>query len=79
MSEEKQAEMVLVSAEVIDTFDDQSIVEMMTGQTIQDYVYSFKQGSRMVEGLILAGINEAAIVISYEFSLTDTFVAIYFQ
>ena len=40
--------------------DDQAIVELMTGQTIQDYVYSFKQGGRTVEGLTLAGINEAA-------------------
>ena len=60
MSEEKQAEMVPVSAEVIDTVDERSIVEMMTGQTIQDYIYSFKQGGRVVEGLTLAGINEAA-------------------
>lgn len=46
--------------EVIDTVDDQTIVDMMTGQAIQDYVYSFKQGGKMVEGLTLAGINEAA-------------------
>ncbi|MDE0315403.1 MAG: hypothetical protein OXM61_10910 [Candidatus Poribacteria bacterium] len=46
MSEEKQGEMVPVSGEVevFDTFDDQTIVEMMTGQAIQDYVYSFSQG-----------------------------------
>lgn len=62
MSEEKKHEMVPVSAEVevIDTVDDQSIVEMMTGQAIQEYVYSFKQGGRIVEGLTLASINEAA-------------------
>lgn len=62
MSEEKKHEMVPVSAEVevIDHVDDQSIVEIMTGQAIQDYVYSFKQGGRVVEGLTLAGINEAA-------------------
>ena len=46
--------------EVIDQADDRAIIEMMTGQTIQDYVYSFKQGGRVVEGLTLAGINEAA-------------------
>ena len=62
MAEANKNEMVPVSTEVevIDTVDDQSIVEMMTGQAIQDYVYSFKQGGRVVEGLTLAGINEAA-------------------
>ena len=62
MSEEKNNEMVPVTAEyeVVDQVDDQAIVELMTGQTIQDYVYSFKQGGRVVEGLTLAGINEAA-------------------
>ena len=62
MSEEKKDEMVPVTAEyeVVDQVDDQAIVELMTGQTIQDYVYSFKQGGRVVEGLTLAGINEAA-------------------
>lgn len=62
MSEEKKEEIVPVSAEfeVVDQVDDQAIVELMTGQTIQDYVYSFKQGGRVVEGLTLAGINEAA-------------------
>ena len=59
---EKKEEMVPVAAEytVVDQVDDQAIVELMTGQTIQDYVYSFKQGGRTVEGLTLAGINEAA-------------------
>ncbi len=62
MSEEKKDEMVPVTTEyeVVDQVDDQAIVELMTGQTIQDYVYSFKQGGRVVEGLTLAGINEAA-------------------
>lgn len=62
MSEEKKDEMVPVTAEyeVVDQVDDQAIVELMTGQTIQDYVYSFKHGGRLVEGLTLAGINEAA-------------------
>ena len=62
MTEEKKDEMVPVTAEyeVVDQVDDQAIIELMTGQTIQDYVYSFKQGGRTVEGLTLAGINEAA-------------------
>lgn len=62
MAEEKNTDIVPVSAEyeVVDQVDDQAIVELMTGQTIQDYVYSFKQGGRVVEGLTLAGINEAA-------------------
>ena len=62
MAEEKNNEMVPVAAEyeVVDQVDDQAIIELMTGQTIQDYVYSFKQGGRTVEGLTLAGINEAA-------------------
>ena len=62
MAEEKKDEMVPVTAEyeVVDQVDDQAIIELMTGQTIQDYVYSFKQGGRTVEGLTLAGINEAA-------------------
>jgi len=62
MTVEKQNELAPIPSEVevIDTVDDQAIVEMMTGQTIQEYVYSFKQGNKMVEGLTLAGINEAA-------------------
>ncbi len=62
MAEEKNNEIVHVATEVddIDQIDDQAIVELMTGQTIQDYVYSFRQGGRVVEGLTLAGINEAA-------------------
>ncbi len=62
MAEEKKDELVPVTAEyeVVDHVDDQAIIELMTGQTIQDYVYSFKQGGRTVEGLTLAGINEAA-------------------
>merc|ERR1711964_347964 len=46
--------------EVLEQVDDQAIVQMMTGQAIKDYVYSFKQGGGVVEGLTLAGINEAA-------------------
>ena len=62
MAEEKKDEMVPVTAEydIFEKVDDQAIIELMTGQTIQDYVYSFKQGGRTVEGLTLAGINEAA-------------------
>ena len=62
MDEEKKNEIVPVDAdyEVVDQVDDQAIVELMTGQAIQDYVYSFKQGGRVIEGLTLAGINEAA-------------------
>ena len=40
--------------------DDQSIIADMQGHAIEDYVYSFKQGGRTVQGLTLAGINEAA-------------------
>ncbi len=56
----KEQPLVSTEVEVIDTVDDLSIVEMMTGQAIQDYVYAFKQGGRVVDGLTLAGINEAA-------------------
>lgn len=61
MAEDTKNELVPVdNLEVLDQVDDQAIVEMMTGQAIQDYVYSFKQGGKTVEGLTLAGINEAA-------------------
>ena len=50
----------LTEFEVLEQVDDQAIVQMMTGQAIKDYVYSFKQGGKTVEGLTLAGINEAA-------------------
>jgi hypothetical protein len=40
--------------------DDEAIVGMLTGQAIEEFVYSFRQGGRLVEGLTLAGINEAA-------------------
>ena len=61
MAENTKNELVPVADyEVLDQVDDQAIVEMMTGQSIQDYVYSFKQGGKTVEGLTLAGINEAA-------------------
>lgn len=57
---EQQQLIPIAEYEVIEQRDDQTIVEMMTGQTIQEYVYSFRQGGRTVEGLTLAGINEAA-------------------
>ncbi len=56
----KEQPPVTTEVEVIDSVDNQSIVEMMTGQAIQDYVYSIKQGGKVVEGLTLAGINETA-------------------
>lgn len=48
------------SFDIVEKFDDAAIIEIMTGQAIQEYVYSFKQGGQNVEGLTLAGINEAA-------------------
>lgn len=61
MSEDKKEIIpVVTEVEVIDEVDDNAIVDMMTGQAIQDYVYSFNQGGRVVEGLPLSGINEAA-------------------
>ncbi|MBI1923203.1 hypothetical protein HYR99_03020 [Candidatus Poribacteria bacterium] len=61
MAEEpKNALIPVADYEVLDQVDDQAIIEMMTGQAIRDYVYSFKQGGKTVEGLTLAGINEAA-------------------
>jgi len=46
--------------DIVNQVDDRTIIEMMTGQAIQEYVYSFRQGNRVIEGLTLAGINEAA-------------------
>lgn len=40
--------------------DDGEIIRSLTGDAIAEYVYSFKQGGRTVEGLTIAGINEAA-------------------
>lgn len=49
---------------LMERMDDDSVVAMITGQAIEDYVYSFKQGkganARQVQGLTLAGVNEAA-------------------
>ena len=44
----------------LSVIDDKSIIADMQGHAIQEYVYSFKQGGRTVQGLTLAGINEAA-------------------
>lgn len=44
----------------MEIIDDKSIIADMQGHAIEDYVYSFKQGGRTVQGLTLAGINEAA-------------------
>ena len=60
---EIQGELVTIDKpayDVVEQADDEAIIAMMTGQAIQDYVYSFKQGGRVVQGLTLAGINEAA-------------------
>ncbi len=58
--EEEKNELMVTDYEELDKVEDQTIIEIMTGQAVQDYVYSFKQGGRLVEGLTLAGINEAA-------------------
>ena len=52
MAEEKKDEMVPVTAEyeVVDQVDDQAIIELMTGQTIQDYVYSFNREDVLLKG-----------------------------
>lgn len=55
-----KAVVVIESPEQLNSADDDAIVAMMTGQAIQEYVYSFRQGGKTVEGLTLAGINEAA-------------------
>ncbi|GIX07943.1 MAG: hypothetical protein KatS3mg115_2346 [Candidatus Poribacteria bacterium] len=58
---ERPAPVVVVeNPEELVARDDEAIIAMMTGQAIEDYVYTFRQGGRVVEGLTLAGINEAA-------------------
>ena len=52
--------MIAQEASEIERLDDSTIIRMMQGHAIQEYVYSFKQGGRTVEGLTIAGINEAA-------------------
>lgn len=59
-SDTSHAIVVLENPEQINAKDDEAIIAMMTGQAISDYVYSFRQGGKLVEGLTLAGINEAA-------------------
>ena len=51
---------IIENAAEIEQRDDQEIVLMMSGQAIDSYVYSYRQGGRTVEGLTLAGVNEAA-------------------
>lgn len=51
---------VIQNSDQVNQRDDEAIVGMLTGQAIEEYVYSFRQGGRLVEGLTLAGINEAA-------------------
>jgi len=58
--EETPAVIVVESAEQLNAADDKAIIAMMTGQAIEEYVYSFRQGGKTIEGLTLAGINEAA-------------------
>ena len=59
-NETADAVVVIESPDQIDQRDDQEIVQMMTGQAIDAYVYSFRSGGKTVEGLTLAGVNEAA-------------------
>jgi hypothetical protein len=60
--EEEAAHPVVViqNPDQLNQRDDDAIVGMLTGQAIEEYVYSFRQGGRLVQGLTLAGINEAA-------------------
>ena len=53
-------EIIEVQPDEIEVLDDAAIVGIMSGDLSKDYVYSFKQGGRTVEGLTLAGVNEAA-------------------
>ena len=50
----------LVHVDEVNRIDDANIISMMTGKAMDDYVYRFNQGGRTIEGLTLAGINEAA-------------------
>lgn len=52
--------LVLPEYNQIEEMDDGEIIRSLTGHAIQEYVYSFKQGGRTIEGLTVAGINEAA-------------------
>lgn len=53
----------LTSQDPISTFEekeDQVIINQMQSASVEEYIYQFKQGGRMVTGLTLAGVNEAA-------------------
>ena len=60
MTETNEQLPALPEPQNIEIRDDRAIIDMLTGQAAEDYVYSFQQGGRTVEGLTLAGINEAA-------------------
>ena len=57
---EQNSEDQMAIATEMEIIDDKSIIADMQGHAIEDYVYSFTQGGRKVQGLTLAGINEAA-------------------
>ena len=62
-TEEEVTEEVVVEEDgfmQMEVIDDQSIIADMQGHANESYVYSFSQGGRKVQGLTLAGINEAA-------------------
>ena len=40
--------------------EDEIIINQMQSASVEEYIYTFKQGGRTVTGLTLAGINEAA-------------------
>lgn len=53
----------LAAQDPISTFEekeDQVIINQMQSASVEEYIYQFKQGGRMVTGLTLAGVNEAA-------------------
>jgi|10_taG_2_1085330.scaffolds.fasta_scaffold02887_15 hypothetical protein len=74
VAEVVEAEDTVVEAEVVERLpvetedaaadivrlDDRAIINAMQGAAIEDYAFSFKQGGKLVEGLTLEGINEAA-------------------
>ena len=53
----------LAAQDPISTFEekeDQVIINQMQSASVEEYIYQFKQAGRMVTGLTLAGVNEAA-------------------
>lgn len=46
---------------VMDKADEEQVLAEMRGEIIKEYVYSYIQGKKIVEGLSLAGINAVAI------------------